>query len=602
MITDKLIAKQEYKSYINTEFARAAEDDNYESLLSPFSLQNKGLGIYNLDVESTARSEGDLIIKFTVTNNISRFRTGDRVTSTNRTETLNGIVLENHFEYLTVLVKKKGTIKGKSGWSVISSSAFYGSALLAAIERIAPGVPGWSFFDFMVSGNDIPAPLYPPTRMPDSEYTEKLVSAFVFNDISQIKVIKKCLTLPPLYAVQGPPGTGKSRVLSIVAELLASAGYRVAVIAFTHLAVNSVLEEINKINPERELVKIGDEFKAENLSVEIKKQKFNVFHKQYLQKKRDNTEPIIGITFHSALSNLGSRNNAFQPNVVLIDEAGQLSLTYGAFTGLFGASSIQLFGDDSQMSPIFHPELKNHPISISFFAGVRKNNPKLIDSLNTTYRLNEPLSDLIGRYFYPDNSENGTFLRSSEGAKSRSFDISPEKCPEPFREILDASPFVWVSSKSNYNTQVNYREAEIAAQIVDICLKQGYSKQSIAVVSPFRKQCAEIIRSLLKKGHKVSDIPVVDTVERIQGQTVDIVIVSYTSSDIDYIQQRADFLLSKNRLNVAISRAKTKVVLLMSETFLTCIPFDYESILTQRIIKNLCNESKQVDMSPYYDN
>lgn len=591
---DSLNAKLELKSYINTEFSRSAEDDNYESLLSPVSLQNKGIGIFHLEIESTTESGSDLIIRYAVQNNISKFRKGDRVTATNHKQTLSGIILENHFDYISVLVKKKNSIKDKSGWSVISSAAFYGSTLLSAIEKIAPGVPGWSFFDYLLSGNRIPAPLYPPNKRPDEKYVQKLINEFVFDDISQINVINKCITLPPLYAVQGPPGTGKSWVLSIVAELLASAHYRVAVIAFTHQAVNNALTIINKINPERELIKIGDEFKADTLSDDIKKQHFKAFHKKYVEKRKNVNEPIIGITFHSALLNLGSKLNAFQPNVVLIDEAGQLSLSFGAFTGLFGASSIQLFGDDAQMPPIFHSELRTHPNSISFFAAVRRNNAQLIDSLNVTYRLNKSLTGLIGRSFYPNESDSGTFLRSSEISAGRKFKLSTDNCPTLYREILDESPFVWVNTEGNYNTQVNSCEAKITAEIVDICINHGYNRSDIAVVSPFRKQCAEIIRCLLKKGYSISEMPTVDTVERIQGQTVEIVIISYSVADIDYIQQQADFLFSKNRLNVAISRAKTKVVLLMSHSFLECVPFDYDSLVTQQILKGIFKRSKYI--------
>ena len=57
----------------------------------------------------------------------------------------------------------------------------------------------------------------------------------------------------------------------------------------------------------------------------------------------------------------------------------------------------------------------------------------------------------------------------------------------------------------------------------------------------------------------------VDTVERLQGQDVDMIILSFAVSDKDYFDKINDFLLNPNRLNVMISRAKTKVVILASE-------------------------------------
>ena len=57
----------------------------------------------------------------------------------------------------------------------------------------------------------------------------------------------------------------------------------------------------------------------------------------------------------------------------------------------------------------------------------------------------------------------------------------------------------------------------------------------------------------------------IDTVERLQGQDVDCIILSFASSNNDYIERRRDFIFNYNRLNVMISRAKTKVIILASK-------------------------------------
>ena len=59
--------------------------------------------------------------------------------------------------------------------------------------------------------------------------------------------------------------------------------------------------------------------------------------------------------------------------------------------------------------------------------------------------------------------------------------------------------------------------------------------------------------------------PLVDTVERLQGQDVRLIILSLAVTDPEYYKQVKAFLLNPNRLNVMISRAKEKVVILKSD-------------------------------------
>ena len=62
------------------------------------------------------------------------------------------------------------------------------------------------------------------------------------------------------------------------------------------------------------------------------------------------------------------------------------------------------------------------------------------------------------------------------------------------------------------------------------------------------------------------ETPLIDTVERLQGQDVDCIILTFASSDNSYIKEVRNFLFNRNRLNVMISRAKTKVVIFGCES------------------------------------
>ncbi|NOX32548.1 MAG: ATP-binding domain-containing protein, partial [Deltaproteobacteria bacterium] len=85
-------------------------------------------------------------------------------------------------------------------------------------------------------------------------------------------------------------------------------------------------------------------------------------------------------------------------------------------------------------------------------------------------------------------------------------------------------------------------------------------------------------------------LPVVDTVERFQGAERDIIIFGITSSDPDHLQ--SDFLNSPNRLNVAMTRAKNKLIIVGSHAFFNVIP-DSETALENNIcFKALLNHCR----------
>ena len=78
-----------------------------------------------------------------------------------------------------------------------------------------------------------------------------------------------------------------------------------------------------------------------------------------------------------------------------------------------------------------------------------------------------------------------------------------------------------------------------------------------------------------------------DTVERYQGEERDVVIVSATESDRDYLQQSAAFLLDPRRLTVALSRAKTKLILVASRSVFGFFSTDEELFQSSLLWKNL---------------
>ena len=92
----------------------------------------------------------------------------------------------------------------------------------------------------------------------------------------------------------------------------------------------------------------------------------------------------------------------------------------------------------------------------------------------------------------------------------------------------------------------------------------------------------------------------VDTVERFQGQQRDMIIASYTLGDPDQIAEEEEFLMSLNRFNVIASRARAKLVLLVSQEVISHLARDTDVLRESRLLKQyaemFCNNSRPMTL------
>jgi DNA replication ATP-dependent helicase Dna2 len=294
---------------------------------------------------------------------------------------------------------------------------------------------------------------------------------------------------------------------------------------------------------------------------------------------RTGSEQIIGMTFLSALQHLAVQSSGLAPNVVLIDEAGQLPICQGICAGLFGAGSTLLFGDDEQMPPVFNSELSSSPLATSLFARLRQSHPGSILMLNTSYRLNEPICNFIAESFY---GGVGNVL-SADSSRHRRLKL-PAITSSPTISIVEDAlqsedSLIWIRSEDNGSQQLNLTEADAVAKLVSAAIKSGLPSDQQAVVTPYRRQAAAIRRLIQYQIGSSTEMPIIDTVERVQGLTVEFVTISMCTTDPDYASEVSAFIFSPNRLNVAVSRARSKVVVFASEHILNALPNDYLGLI-----------------------
>jgi hypothetical protein len=551
------------------EKERLAQESEVQTrdLLNIRALVSLGHAISGLQITH----RGNDTLQLTCSENQSRFRPGDRLILKHELLPSFKAVLYDTLDQgknLYVRGSKLPEAEGIGSWIATEDTSNLTYSIQTALRKLQPGAQGWSFVKWLLGQTSLSETHLNPTHQ--GLLDEMIAESGLELDQSQTEVFLKCIALPPILGVQGPPGTGKTLLLAFVAEALIRLGKRVVLLAPTHQAINNALTTIHQLFPDRRVKKFGDELRTESLATDIP------IITSPLKISKEPVDTLIGLTFMSALHHLMiSDQKMIVPNVVIVDEAGQLPVTQGICTGLSGAGSILMFGDDKQMPPVFEGDLSEEPLAISVFAQLRATQPQAIKMLNITYRLNDSLCRVISEGFYTENLNDP--LRPSERAKSRTFhlEISKTQNTKIIEQALspDAS-FVWL-------------QVSITANLVASCLQAGVRSHEIAVVTPFRRQVMltrHLISALVGDGQ---ELPIVDTVERVQGMTVEAVVVTLCASELDYVANIADFLFSPNRLNVAVSRARTKAIVISSPNIFNTLPKSFTGFVSKNLCLNL---------------
>jgi superfamily I DNA and/or RNA helicase len=138
-------------------------------------------------------------------------------------------------------------------------------------------------------------------------------------------------------------------------------------------------------------------------------------------------------------------------------------------------------------------------------------------------------------------------------------------------------------------------EADIIARLAArLLLDYGLEPARLGIVAPHRAQnnavTQRLSQLLAERGGGVA-LPVIDTVERLQGAERDVVLFSVTTSDPDHLA--SPFLNNPNRFNVAITRARHKLVVVGSTAFFAQVPPDDTALRANYCFKafyHLCQE------------
>lgn len=416
---------------------------------------------------------------------------------------------------------------------------------------------------------------------------------------SQARAFHQMLT-NRLTLVWGPPGTGKTHFLATALLSLVRARrahgepIRVGVTAFTHAAIENLLVKVQDSVDEFGLTAALPIYKLRSLQTFRGRRSLEVLPHDRAETVIGYPSLLIGGTVHSF-----GRLEKVLPSLdlLVVDEASQMRPTElaMAISVLADGGRLILAGDDLQLPPVIQgdypvPEDGLPGLEDSIFAYLRHRddpqNPVYTCQLQENWRMNRTLSR------FPAETLYGTgYAPATDVIGSRRIALAPAPPPaapgeECLEWILDpAYPLVLCVLENVQTTIENPVEAALVARLTGTLRERLIDPESgkpypatedgdylfwrhgLFIVSPHHAQIGAI-RSHLTRVRAWDYPPFVDTVDKMQGQEAETVIVSYGVSDIETALGEAEFIYSQNRLNVSLTRSRAKCMVFLPRPLL----------------------------------
>ena len=413
----------------------------------------------------------------------------------------------------------------------------------------------------------------------------------------QKAAVEKSLCCGSFFLIHGPFGTGKTRTLIELVKQEVGNGNRVLITAESNIAIDNLAVKLidSKIDMTRvgTFDKFNDKIKKFSLknkrkthksfseikSLEIKKKTYesqmqkcdktkresiikgiNQLNKEIirLQRKIDKyiikNSQVIFTTNSSAGASILQDTNF---DIAIVDESAQATIP-SVLIPISKADRFVLAGDHKQLAPTISSG--NDELKISLFEKLCKMFPQQMEMLKIQYRMNNMLMDFPNREFY-----NNELICDISVKNTTTITINSDFDNGNSLIFVDTS-----LARNNYestwnysNSYINELEANITKSIV------------LGVITNYSDQ-VKLIKSMI-------DIEV-ETVDGFQGREKDIIIISNVRSNK---QGEIGFLDEPRRLNVALTRAKSKLIIIGNSKTLSNEPmfkrlFDY------------CNENESV--------
>jgi DNA replication ATP-dependent helicase Dna2 len=386
-----------------------------------------------------------------------------------------------------------------------------------------------------------------------------VAETFVDNNSAQDEAVKLAVAAEDCALVHGPPGTGKTYTLARTVRALVERGDRVLLSAFTNRAVDNAVEalvdqgftDVCRMGTEGGVREDLEQFRLDRAGDPD-------------ERARELREtPVVAATTATCGSRV-MREQTF--DVAVVDEAAQLTEP-GTLAATTLADRFVLVGDHRQLPPVVRAEEpgwdadadgdadspadthsgENEPgarLSASLFERLVEQYPDASVLLDRQYRMAQRIQAFASQEFYDGRLRPATAEVASQAVGDLP-GVDPDRLPADLRGRVT---FCDPDGHAEGNT--NSREAAAVADVVEAYLEAGVAPEDVGVIAPFRAQVAEVER-------RVADGVVVDTVDRFQGSSEEVVVISFVATGDLSSPVFDDY----RRVNVALTRAKKALVL-----------------------------------------
>lgn len=389
-----------------------------------------------------------------------------------------------------------------------------------------------------------------PPRIKGKARGENIVTDNLFDD-----TVAAISNLDHSYLfIQGPPGSGKTHICSRIIVELIKRGYKIGVSSNSHHAIHNLLSKIEQIAVQKNIR--FDGIKKANIGNDK-----SFFHGSLIENKTRLGETDLNADLFAGTAwTFSSAHFDNRLDYLFIDEAGQVS-TANVIAMSNTSRNIILVGDHMQLSQPtrgVHPEEAGLSI-LELLLGEYTTIPAHRGVfLNCTYRLKPTICRFISDTFYEGR------LVAHKSTLTRHLHLQGTDLPNEGIVVIPAQ-------HENCSSQSS-EEAETINNLYRMLLGQNYSgnghitrpitEDDILVITPYNAQ-VDYLCTLLPDNARIG------TVDKFQGQEAPIVLISMVSSDLQYLSSRiVGFLYSRNRLNVALSRAQCLAVVVASPKLL----------------------------------
>ena len=369
-------------------------------------------------------------------------------------------------------------------------------------------------------------------------------------------------------AVQGPPGAGKTFLASHVIARLVAEGAKVGVVAQSH----AVIENLMSACCAREGFDASRAVRLRGKSVTPDAPWAEVSDSELTELISGEGGLLFGGTVWDYVSE--RRVPAGSLDVLVVDEAGQFSLT-NTVAAARAARSVLLLGDPQQLPQVstgVHP----YPVDVSALGwlsdGAAALDPRFGYFLGESWRMDSALCELVSWLSYDGAlaSAAATAGRALQGVAPGVVSYPVEHAGCSVRSVQEAQAVVDCVRELLGREWVPAAGAEPRPLAAEDCI----------VVAAYNAQVDCAREALIAAGLADSSGAGVrvGTVDKFQGQEAAVVLVSLASSRVDS-GRGAGFVLSPNRLNVAVSRGQWRAVLVHSPLVARSVPQDVEEVL-----------------------